>query len=63
MAAGLEDFAEGEIRIGDRIVNRAASEDRDIAGVFLNQALCPHMAFGLKSRQTPQERASRGPAT
>ncbi len=57
MVAGLETVSEGEIRIGDRIVNEVAPKDRDIAMVFQNYALYPHMtvfdnlAFGLKLRK------------
>jgi multiple sugar transport system ATP-binding protein len=56
MVAGLEDITEGEIRIGDRVVNEVAPKDRDIAMVFQNYALYPHMsvfenmAFGLRLR-------------
>ncbi|MFK4583748.1 ABC transporter ATP-binding protein [Bradyrhizobium ottawaense] len=56
MVAGLEKISEGRIRIGDRIVNELAPMDRDIAMVFQNYALYPHMtvfdnmAFGLKMR-------------
>jgi multiple sugar transport system ATP-binding protein len=56
MIAGLEDVTEGEIYIGDRIVNNVDPKDRDIAMVFQNYALYPHMtvydnmAFGLKLR-------------
>jgi multiple sugar transport system ATP-binding protein len=56
MAAGLEEITEGEIRIGERVVNEVAPKDRDIAMVFQNYALYPHlsvfenMAFGLKLR-------------
>lgn len=56
MIAGLEEATEGEIRIGDRIVNDVAPKDRDIAMVFQNYALYPHMsvyknmAFGLELR-------------
>jgi multiple sugar transport system ATP-binding protein len=56
VAAGLEEITEGEIRIGDRVVNDVAPKDRDIAMVFQNYALYPHlsvfenMAFGLKLR-------------
>ncbi len=58
MIAGLEAITEGEIRIGDRIVNDVAPKDRDIAMVFQNYALYPHMtvydnmAFGLKLAKT-----------
>ena len=57
MVAGLEDVSEGTIRIGERVVNDLPSRDRDIAMVFQNYALYPHMsvydnmAFGLKLRK------------
>ncbi|MBK9128859.1 MAG: ATP-binding cassette domain-containing protein [Phycisphaerales bacterium] len=57
MVAGLEDISSGEIRIGDRVVNNVAPKDRDIAMVFQNYALYPHMtvyknmAFGLLLRR------------
>ncbi|MGO2083509.1 ABC transporter ATP-binding protein [Vagococcus sp.] len=57
MIAGLEDISEGELWIGDRMVNDVAPKDRDIAMVFQNYALYPHMtvfdnmAFGLKLRK------------
>jgi len=57
MIAGLEEISEGEIYIGDRLVNHVAPKDRDIAMVFQNYALYPHMnvyenmAFGLKLRK------------
>ncbi len=57
MVAGLEEITEGEIRIGDRVVNEVAPKDRDIAMVFQNYALYPHMsvfenmAFGLRLRR------------
>lgn len=60
MIAGLEEPTEGEIYIGDRLVNNVAPKDRDIAMVFQNYALYPHfdvynnMAFGLKLRKTPK---------
>jgi multiple sugar transport system ATP-binding protein len=56
MVAGLEDVTDGEIRIGDRVVNDVPAKDRDIAMVFQSYALYPHMtvfdnmAFGLKLR-------------
>ncbi len=59
MVAGLEEVSEGDIYIGDRIVNRVDPKDRDIAMVFQNYALYPHMsvydnmAFGLKLRHLP----------
>jgi multiple sugar transport system ATP-binding protein len=60
MIAGLEDITSGEISIGDRVVNNLAPKDRDIAMVFQNYALYPHMtveqnlAFGLQLRGTPK---------
>ena len=60
MVAGLEEISEGVVRIGDRIVNNVAPKDRDIAMVFQNYALYPHMsvyknmAFGLKLRGMPK---------
>jgi len=60
MIAGLEDITSGELYIGDRLVNDIESKDRDIAMVFQNYALYPHMtvydnmAFGLKLRKTPK---------
>lgn len=69
MVAGLEDISSGTIRIGDRVVNDVAPKDRDIAMVFQNYALYPHMtvynnmAFGLKMRRVPsaeiQEKVAR----
>ena len=60
MLAGLEEVTEGEIRIGDKVVNEMPPRDRDIAMVFQSYALYPHMtvfdnlAFGLKMRGTPK---------
>jgi len=60
MIAGLEEISEGELYIGDRLMNDVAPKDRDIAMVFQNYALYPHMtvydnmAFGLKLRKTPK---------
>jgi multiple sugar transport system ATP-binding protein len=60
MLAGLEEISDGEIKIGDRIVNDLTPKDRDIAMVFQSYALYPHMtveqnlAFGLKLRKTPK---------
>jgi len=60
MVAGLEEITKGEISIGDRIVNDIPPKDRDIAMVFQNYALYPHMstyenmAFGLKLRRYPK---------
>lgn len=62
MIAGLEDITEGELKIGDTVVNDVAPKDRDIAMVFQNYALYPHMtvydnmAFGLKLRKMPKTR-------
>ena len=59
MIAGLETVSEGEIKIGGRVVNRIEPMDRDIAMVFQNYALYPHMsvydnmAYGLRNRKTP----------
>jgi multiple sugar transport system ATP-binding protein len=61
MIAGLEDISEGELFIGDRVVNNVPPKDRDIAMVFQNYALYPHMsvydnmAFSLKLRHTSKE--------
>ena len=61
MIAGLEDISSGELRISDRLVNDVEPKDRDIAMVFQNYALYPHMsvydnmAFGLKLRKVPKE--------
>lgn len=61
MVAGLEDITEGELKIGDRVINNVAPKDRDIAMVFQNYALYPHMtvfdnmAFGLKLRKYPTD--------
>jgi multiple sugar transport system ATP-binding protein len=61
MVAGLEEISEGEVYIGDKLVNDVQPKDRDIAMVFQNYALYPHMtvfdnmAFGLKLRKTPKE--------
>jgi len=60
MLAGLEEVSEGEIKIGDKIVNDMPPRDRDIAMVFQSYALYPHMtvydnlAFGLRMRGTPK---------
>src|SRR5919201_3632918 len=65
MVAGLEDISEGTIRIGDRVVNDLPPKDRDIAMVFQNYALYPHMtveenlAFGLQLRKTPKDEQRR----
>jgi multiple sugar transport system ATP-binding protein len=60
MIAGLEEISDGQLRIGDRVVNDVAPKDRDIAMVFQSYALYPHMsvrdnlAFGLKLRKVPK---------
>jgi multiple sugar transport system ATP-binding protein len=60
MVAGLEEVTKGEVYIGDRLVNDVAPKDRDIAMVFQNYALYPHMsvyenmAFGLRLRKYPK---------
>ena len=65
MIAGLEEITEGELFIDDILVNDIAPKDRDIAMVFQNYALYPHMtvfdnmAFGLKLRKTPKEEIKR----
>ncbi|MBE3562707.1 MAG: sn-glycerol-3-phosphate ABC transporter ATP-binding protein UgpC [Hydrogenibacillus schlegelii] len=65
MIAGLEDITEGELYIGDRLVNDVPPKDRDIAMVFQNYALYPHMtvydnmAFGLKLRKVPKDEIRR----
>ena len=65
MIAGLEEISEGELYVGDRLVNDVAPKDRDIAMVFQNYALYPHMtvyenmAFALKLRHTPKEELDR----
>jgi multiple sugar transport system ATP-binding protein len=61
MVAGLEEITEGEIAIGSRVVNDVSPKDRDIAMVFQNYALYPHMtvyqnmAFGLQLRKVPKD--------
>ena len=61
MIAGLEEISSGELKIGDRLVNDVSPKDRDIAMVFQNYALYPHMtvyknmAFGLKLRKEPKD--------
>ncbi|MGD0706267.1 MAG: ATP-binding cassette domain-containing protein, partial [Trebonia sp.] len=63
--AGLEEITAGKIQIGDRVVNDLPPKDRDIAMVFQNYALYPHMtveqnlAFGLQLRKTPKEEIKR----
>ena len=61
MIAGLEEISEGTLRIGDKVVNDVPPKDRDIAMVFQNYALYPHMdvrqnmSFGLRLRKTPKD--------
>ena len=61
MIAGLEDITDGELRIGDEVVNDRAPKDRDIAMVFQNYALYPHMTvrenmgFALKLAKVDKE--------
>src|ERR671923_2204246 len=63
--AGLEETSDGTILIGDRVVNDVPPKDRNIAMVFQNYALYPHMdvyknmAFGLKLRRTPRPEIDR----
>ena len=65
MVAGLEEISSGEISIGGRVVNEVLPKDRDIAMVFQNYALYPHMtvrenlAFGLKLRKVPKDEIER----
>ncbi len=65
MVAGLEEVTQGEVRIGARVVNDVAPKDRDIAMVFQNYALYPHMsvydnmAFGLRRRKLPEAEVDR----
>jgi multiple sugar transport system ATP-binding protein len=65
MLAGLEEISDGDILIGDRVVNDVPPKDRDIAMVFQSYALYPHMsvydnmAFGLKLRKTPKSEIDR----
>jgi len=65
MVAGLEDISEGELVIGEQVVNRVPSRDRDVAMVFQSYALYPHLsvrdniAFGLKLRKTPKAEIRR----
>ena len=65
MVAGLEEITEGELWIGDKLVNNVAPKDRGIAMVFQNYALYPHMtvydnmAFSLKLKKTPKDEIDR----
>jgi multiple sugar transport system ATP-binding protein len=65
MISGLEDVSDGKIRIGDRDVTDIAARERDVAMVFQNYALYPHMTarqnlgYGLRMRKTPKDEARR----
>ena len=65
MIAGLEEITDGELFIGDRLVNDVSPKDREIAMVFQNYALYPHMSvfenmsFGLKLNKVPKEKIKR----
>ncbi|MFI3238564.1 MAG: sn-glycerol-3-phosphate ABC transporter ATP-binding protein UgpC [Lachnospiraceae bacterium] len=65
MIAGLEDISAGELKIGEKVMNDVEPKDRDIAMVFQNYALYPHMtvydnmAFGLKLRKVPKDEIDR----
>jgi multiple sugar transport system ATP-binding protein len=65
MVAGLEDITEGQVKIGGRVVNEVAPKDRDVAMVFQNYALYPHMsvfenmAFGLRRRRASEDEVRR----
>jgi len=65
MIAGLEEISEGKIYIGDRLVNDVPPKDRDIAMVFQNYAIFPHLtvyenvAFGLRMKRRPEEEIRR----
>ncbi|RKF20006.1 sn-glycerol-3-phosphate ABC transporter ATP-binding protein UgpC [Alginatibacterium sediminis] len=65
MVAGLEEISAGEVTIGDRLINNVAPKDRDVAMVFQNYALYPHLnvadniAFGLRIRKTPEIETKR----
>ncbi len=65
MIAGLEDITDGEIQIGEHVMNDVPPKDRDIAMVFQNYALYPHMSvhenmsFGLRLKKTPKEEIAR----
>src|SRR5215216_4893675 len=65
MVAGLEEISEGQLRIGERVVNQLAPRDRDIAMVFQSYALYPHLtvydniAFSLRLRKTPKDETDK----
>jgi multiple sugar transport system ATP-binding protein len=68
MVAGLEQISDGEVRIGGRVVNDLSPKERDVAMVFQNYALYPHMsveqnlAFGLRLRNVPKDKVASSPA-
>jgi multiple sugar transport system ATP-binding protein len=65
MVAGLEDISEGELLIGDKVVNNTPSRDRDVAMVFQSYALYPHLSvrenigFGLQLRKVPKDQIKK----
>src|SRR3954469_22840895 len=65
MVAGLEEITEGTIRVGEQVINDVDAKNRDLAMVFQNYALYPHMtcydnmAFGLKLRKVPKKEIDR----
>ena len=65
MVAGLEEITSGTLKIGDKVMNDVEPKDRDIAMVFQNYALYPHMtvydnmAFGLKLRKVPKDQIDK----
>ena len=65
MVAGLEEISSGTLKIGDKVMNDVEPKDRDIAMVFQNYALYPHMtvydnmAFGLKLRKVPKDQIDK----
>mgnify|MGYP003231400162 FL=1 len=65
MIAGLEEISDGTLKIDDKVVNDVEPKDRDIAMVFQNYALYPHMtvydnmAFGLKLRKVPKDQIDK----
>src|SRR3954467_7533956 len=65
MIAGLEEISGGTVSIGERVVNEVHPKDRDVAMVFQNYALYPHMTirenlqFGLKIRKTPKDQMDK----
>ncbi|WP_112321347.1 sn-glycerol-3-phosphate ABC transporter ATP-binding protein UgpC [Oceanibium sediminis] len=65
MVAGLESISDGQIKIGDRVINDVSPSERDVAMVFQNYALYPHMSvrgnmsYGLKNRKMPKDEIER----